>query len=171
MSKILYKWGRSAARHPWRMLFAWLVVVIAVVGLKGSIGGNVSDNFKIPGTEAQRGLDLLNARFPSQGGSSGQVVFADHDGNVTDATAKATIAKTLAEIAKDHHVVAIDDPFDPANGAVSADGRIAYATVHYSVSPPTKADGQAAKNAVESARHAGLQAELSRNIVRTVDQA
>ncbi|MGZ4762527.1 MAG: MMPL family transporter [Ilumatobacteraceae bacterium] len=171
MSKILYKWGRSAARHPWRMLFAWLVVVIAVVGLKGSIGGNVSDNFKIPGTEAQRGLDLLNARFPSQGGSSGQVVFADPNGNVTDATAKATIAKTLAEIAKDHHVVAIDDPFDPVNGAVSADGRIAYATVHYSVSPPTKADGQAAKNAVESARHAGLQAELSRNIVRTVDQA
>ena len=49
------------------MLFAWLVVVIAVVGLKGSIGGNTSDNFKIPGTEAQQGIDLLNERFPGPG--------------------------------------------------------------------------------------------------------
>src|SRR4249919_2579534 len=105
MSKILYRWGRSAALHPWRVLFAWLVVVIAVVGLKGSIGGSTSDNFKIPGTEAQQGIDLLNERFPAQGGSSGQVVFADPDGNVTDATARATIAATLSEIAKDPEVV------------------------------------------------------------------
>jgi RND superfamily putative drug exporter len=171
MSKILYKWGRSAARHPWRMLFAWFVVVIAVVGLKSAIGGEVSDNFKIPGTEAQRGLDLLNARFPAQGGSTGQVVFANPGGKVTDATAKARIATTLAEIAKNPHVAAISDPFDPANGSLSADGHIAYAVVHYNVDPPTKADGQAAKAAVQSARQGGLQAELSRNIVRTADQA
>ena len=171
MSRILYRWGRSAARHPWRMLFAWLVVVIAVVGLKGSIGGSTSDNFKIPGTEAQQGIDLLNERFPAQGGSSGQVVFADPDGNVTDATARATIATTLSEIAKDPEVVSISDPFDPAAGSLSADGRIAYATVRYSVDPPGKAEGESAKAAVESARAAGLQAELSRNIVRTTDQA
>jgi RND superfamily putative drug exporter len=153
------------------MLFAWFVVVIAVVGLKGSIGGDVSDDFKIPGTEAQQGLDLLNQRFPSQGGSSGQVVFADPDGNVTDAAARSTVAATLAEIAKGPGVVSVSDPFDPAAGSVSADGRIAYSTVHYSVNPPGKAQGEAAKAAVESARHAGLQAELSRNIVRTTDQA
>ena len=92
MSKSLYRWGRSAARHPWRMIFAWLVVVIAVVGLQRSIGDSTSDKFNIPGTEAQRGIDLLNDRFPSQGGSTGQVVFADPDGNVTDATARQTIA-------------------------------------------------------------------------------
>ncbi len=105
MSKILYRWGRSAAQHPWRMLFAWLVVVIAVVGLKSSIGGSTSDNFKIPGTESQQGIDLLNDRFPSQGGSSGQVVFADPDGDVTDAVARATIGQTLGQIADDPNVV------------------------------------------------------------------
>ena len=63
-------------------------------------------------------------------------------------------------------MVAVSDPFDPASGSVSADGRIAYATVRYSVDPPGKAEGEAAKAAVESAREAGLQAELSRNIVR-----
>ncbi len=171
MSKILYRWGRSAAVHPWRVLFAWLVVVIAVVGLKGSIGGSTSDSFKIPGTESQKGIDLLNDRFPSQGGSSGQVVFADPDGDVTDAVARGAIGQTLSQIADDPHVVSVSDPFDPNAGSVSADGRIAYATVRYSVNPPEKTDGEAAKAAVETAREAGLQAELSRNIVRTTDQA
>ncbi|HEY4609893.1 MAG TPA: MMPL family transporter, partial [Ilumatobacteraceae bacterium] len=171
MSKILYRWGRSAAQHPWRMIFAWLVVVVAVVGLQRSIGESTSDKFNIPGTEAQRGLDLLNERFPTQGGSSGQVVFADPDGDVTDATARQTIATTLAQMSRNPDVVAITDPFDPAAASVSADGRVAYATVRYSVDPPTKADGAAAETAVESARAAGLQADLSRNIVRTSDQA
>ncbi|HSB84673.1 MAG TPA: MMPL family transporter, partial [Ilumatobacteraceae bacterium] len=171
MSKILYRWGRAAARHPWRMLFAWFVVVVAVVGLQRSIGGDVSDNFEIPGTEAQRGIDLLNERFPAQGGSSGQVVFADPDGDVTDARARAAIESTLDEIAAGPNVVSVSDPFDPAAGSISADGRVAYSIVHYSVEPPGKAEGEAAKTAVESARQAGLQAELSRNIVRTSDQA
>jgi RND superfamily putative drug exporter len=153
------------------MLFAWFVVVVAVVGLKSSIGGETSDNFKIPGTEAQQGIDLLNQRFPSQGGSSGQIVFADPDGDVTDSIARAAIATTLKDIADNPNVVSVSDPFDPAAASVSADGRIAYATVRYSVDPPGKAEGEAAKAAVETAREAGLQAELSRNIVRTVDQA
>jgi RND superfamily putative drug exporter len=171
MSKILYRWGRSAAQHPWRMVFAWFVVVVAVVGLKSSVGGQTSDNFKIPGTEAQQGIDLLNKRFPSHGGASGQVVFADPDGTITDAKARATIAASLGEIANDPKVVSVSDPFDPAAGSVSADGRIAYATVRYNVDPPGKAEGEVAKAAVASARQAGLQAELSRTIVRTTDQA
>jgi len=160
MSKILYRWGRSAARHPWRMIFAWLVVVIAVVGLQRSIGDSTSDKFNIPGTEAQRGIDLLNDRFPSQGGSTGQVVFADPDGDVTDATARQTIAATLAKISENPDVVAVTDPFDPQSAAVSPDGRVAYATVHYNSDPPTKGDGEAAKIAVDSARQAGLRIPL-----------
>jgi putative drug exporter of the RND superfamily len=171
MSKILYRWGRSAAQHPWRMLFAWFVVVVAVVGLQRSIGGDTSDNFKIPGTEAQQGIDLLNERFPSQGGSSGQVVFADPDGDVTDSIARGAIESTLKQIADNPNVTLVSDPFDPAAGSISADGRVAYATVRYSIDPPGKADGEAAIAAIETARQAGLQAELSRSIVRTTDQA
>ncbi len=170
MSKILYRWGRSAAQHPWRMLFAWLVVVIAVVGLKSSIGGSTSDNFKIPGTESQQGIDLLNDRFPSQGGSSGQVVFADPDGDVTDAVARATIGRRSAR-SPTTRTWCRSAIRSTRVRTVSADGRIAYATVRYSVDPPAKSEGEAAKAAVETAREAGLQAELSRNIVRTADEA
>ena len=89
MSKILYRWGKAAAQHPWRMIGAWLVIAVAVIGLNASVGGETSDDFTIPGTEAQQGIDLLDERFPTQGGVSGQIVFADPDGDITDPAARA----------------------------------------------------------------------------------
>ncbi len=149
MSNVLYRWGRSAARHPWRMLGAWLIVVLGVVALRSAVGGNPSDNFTIPGTEAQRGIDLLDERFPAQGGVSGQIVFAAPAGRITDPTARAAVEATLAELRGGPNVLGVTDPYDPTTSAVSRDGRIAYTTVRYRVDPPGKAEGKAAEAAVE----------------------
>jgi len=136
MSTYLYRWGRAAARHPWRMIGTWLVIAVAVIGLQTSLGGDTVNNFRIPGIEAQEGADLLRDRFPSEGGTSGRVVFADPDGDITDERARATVEATLAEIAAGTEILAVTDPFDPANASLSADGRIAFATVRYAVDPP-----------------------------------
>ncbi|HEX6786531.1 MAG TPA: MMPL family transporter, partial [Acidimicrobiales bacterium] len=169
MSHVLYRWGRAAARHPWRMVGAWLVVVLAVVTLRSAVGGDPSDNFTIPGTEAQRGIDLLDQRFPAQGGVSGQIVFADPDGDITDPAAHAAVEATLARLAEGPNVLGVTDPYDAANRAVSPDRRIAYTTVRYKIDPPGKAEGKAAEAAVETARQAGLRAEISRTIVRAAE--
>ena len=166
MSKILYRWGYAAARRPWRMIGAWLLVAVAVFALQASVGGETSDDFTIPGTEAQRGIDLLDERFPSAGGVSGRVVFADPDGDVTDPAAREAIEATLDEIAGGDEVLAVTDPFDAALASVSADGSTAFATVRYSIDPPGPEQGEAAEAAIEIAREAGLRAELSREIVR-----
>ena len=170
MSSILYRWGRAAAQHPWRMIGAWLAVAVAVFSLQISVGGEVSDDYTIPGTEAQQGIDLLEERFPSESGLSAQIVFADPDGDVTDPTARAAIAATLAEVAAGDEVVGVTDPFDAANASVSARGDIAFATVRYSVDPPGPEQGEAAIAAAETARDAGLQVELSRQIVRGTEE-
>ena len=166
MSNYLYRWGRAAARHPWRMISAWLVVAAAVLTLQMTVGGETTDDFTIPGTEAQLGVDLLRDRFPSEGGVSGRIVFSDPDGDVTDPAAQAVIAATLADIADDDEVLGVTDPFDPANASVSESGEVAFATVRYSVDPPGPEQGEAAEAAVEIARDAGLVAELSSDIVR-----
>ena len=114
MSNVLYRWGRAAARHPWRMMGAWLIVVLGVVALRSAVGGNPSDNFTIPGTEAQRGIDLLDERFPAQGGVSGQIVFADPAGHITDPAARAAVEATLAELRRGPNVLGVTDPYDPA---------------------------------------------------------
>jgi RND superfamily putative drug exporter len=170
MSKILYRWGRASARHPWRMIGAWLAIAISVLALQSTVGGETSDDWSIPGTEAQQGRDMLERSFAAESGVAGRVVFADPDGDVTDPAARAAISETLAEMANGPHVIAVTDPFDPAQPTVSPDGRVAYATVRYSADPPPAESGEAALEAVEIAQDAGLQAELSREIVRQVDE-
>ena len=169
MSNFLYRWGRRAAVHPWRMIALWLVIAATVFALDASIGGELSDDFNVPGTEAQRGADLLDEQFPTQGGVAGRVVFAAPDGDITDAAARAAITATLDEISTGPNVLGVSNPFDPANAALSPSGDIAYATVRYSVDPPGAAEGNAALEAVEIARNAGLDAELSRTIVSGVE--
>ena len=39
MSRFLHRVGGSAARHPWRTIGAWVVIVIAMTGLAGTVGG------------------------------------------------------------------------------------------------------------------------------------
>jgi RND superfamily putative drug exporter len=152
------------------MIGAWFVIAIAVLALQSTVGGETSDDWSIPGTEAQQGQDMLERSFAAESGVAGRVVFADPDGDVTDPAARATIAATLAELANGPHVITVTDPFDPAQPSVSPDGRVAYATVRYSADPPPAESGEAALEAVEIAHDAGLQAELSREIVRQVDE-
>jgi hypothetical protein len=83
-STLLYRWGRFAARNPWRVVGCWALVAVAALLLNALIGGGVANIIRVPGTESQSAADLLNARFPSRGEASGLVVFADHDGVLTD---------------------------------------------------------------------------------------
>jgi putative drug exporter of the RND superfamily len=170
MSNLLYRWGRAAARHPWRMIAAWLIVALAVVGLRSAVGGETSDNFRIPNTEAQDAIDLLDARFPSQGGSSGQVVFATNHGTFADPANRAAVEKTLAALASGDKVLGVTNPFDPAAPTVNPDGTVAFSIIRYSVDPPGSDQGHAAIDAADVGREAGIQVELSKTIVSTAQQ-
>ena len=164
MSNLLYRWGRFAAGKPWRVIGCWVLVALAALSLKASFGGEVTDTVRVPGTEAQAAADLLNARFPSLGESSGQVVFADHDGFLTDTGNRAAIAAALAAMHSDPAVASVSDPFDPEEPTISADGRTAFSTVRYHLSRPGPAEARSAFSALEVARAAGLDAELSKSI-------
>ena len=95
MSKVLYRIGSTSARHPWRTLALWILLAVVVVGAKGSMGGEMSDNFTIPGAESQRAHDLLEARFPSESHAYGDLVFHVKEGKVTDPGPAATVAAAL----------------------------------------------------------------------------
>ena len=85
MSAFLYRLGRSSARHPFRVLGLWLVAAIAVMALQGSAGGEFDDSERVPGVESQHAADVLNDRFPSQGGLSARIVLHTDDGRLDDA--------------------------------------------------------------------------------------
>ncbi len=133
MAALLYRLGHfSVRRRRWVLAF-WVGLFVLAGALSSLAGGKTSDTLSLPGTESQQAADLLQQRFPAQSGSGSQVVFAVPDGGtVTDAANAATIAKTMAAIAKVNGVASVVAP-GPA-GTVSKDGTVALGQVHYPVS-------------------------------------
>ena len=111
MSSTLYRLGRAMARTPWHVIGAWGALLVLFAALAVGLGGSLNDDIKIPGTEAQTGLETLSTRFPEMAGASGQYVFVATDGRTVDAHA-AEITATMKDAAEIDGVAAAPDPFD-----------------------------------------------------------
>ena len=44
----LARWARACAVHPWRVIGAWVAIVVLLIGLVGAVGGSLRDEFDIP---------------------------------------------------------------------------------------------------------------------------
>jgi putative drug exporter of the RND superfamily len=123
--------ARICYTRRWRIVFAWIGLLIGLTMLGNAFKVKSSNNFSIPGTESQRAIDLLKTRFPARGGESGDLVFKA-DGGITNPAAKADIQQLLGQVAAMPKVAGVDDPYGPGGGRlVSKDGTIAYAEVRF----------------------------------------
>lgn len=150
----LYRLGRGCARRSWWVIGAWLLVAVVVSIGRGAFGGDYLDDFDLPGTQSQRGADLVAAHDPAFGAQTGQVVFSVSSGTLDDQ--RSTIESVTTAIGKVPHVTSASDPLSA--GTTSKDGTIAYATVHFDQNPlklgtPTVDD---IDDAVAPARAAGV---------------
>jgi len=128
---VLQRLAHACYRHRWRVVLLWLAALVAVNIIGSQIGSNYSQSFSLPGTESQRAVDLLQARFPAKAGDSGQIVFADAAG-VRDPAVEARMSDVFARVAHVRGVTGVESPY-AGNGArqVSSDGTVAYATVDF----------------------------------------
>ena len=81
MSRFTGWLGGAAARNPWRTIAIWLILIIALFGLKMAFGGQLQDDYTVPGTSSQAGADFLRAHFPQMSGSNARVVIHDRAGH------------------------------------------------------------------------------------------
>ena len=160
MSRLLYRLGHSAARHPWRTLTAWLLIAVSAVALSGAIGGTTNDTFTLPGSESQRAADALHDRFPDQSVYTSQVVVHSPDG-LTTRDARRAVHDATAALADVPHVVDVTDPYDPRGPTVSEDGMTAFTTVAFDTDVIGIEEYDAADAATEGLRDAGMQVEYS----------
>jgi RND superfamily putative drug exporter len=130
---LLRRVGSSCARHPLRVVGAWLLVLAAVVAVSHAAGGVYSDNVNLAGTEADTARTLLAAHDPAAGGYLGQVVLRAPTGTVNDLSAQ--VSQTVGNLSKLPDVISVTNPL--SSGAVSPGGTIAYITMHLSVLPKT----------------------------------
>jgi putative drug exporter of the RND superfamily len=121
-----------SVRHRRIVVIGWLVLLIGSLGLSGAIGTEYSNNFSLPGTDAQRAADLLKRDFPAQAGDSDQIVFATHGSSINEAAVRARVAPMLAAVAQLPHVTGVVSPYSTKGAQeISPDGKIAFATVTF----------------------------------------
>ncbi len=170
MAYLLGTLAARAAQH-WKRSLAIVAAVLVALGVAaGAAGGSFVDDFRTPGTESQRAMDVLDQRFPAESGDTANVVFAVDSGTLREPRLRAAIEQTVGEIRAQPHVTDAPDPFAADSGQVSANGRIAYVPVQYdnTASMLGKQPGDRLAQTSGIGERAGI--EVSRNGT-VVDQA
>src|SRR5262249_29954223 len=111
----LARLARVCASHPWATFTAWLVVIATVAVSASLFGGRLTNDFTIPGSDAQKAVDLLEQTFPARSGDSAQIVFQAQGGMATKEAHQAVDAARAA--ASDiPGVVSVGDPYAGKGG-------------------------------------------------------
>ncbi|MEM9467203.1 MAG: MMPL family transporter [Actinomycetota bacterium] len=167
MSTALYRLGRFAARRPFTVLGAWLLLAVIVIASNASVGKEFEDTFTVPGTDSDDALVLLEEAQSEQGGVSAQLVVASTEAGASIADDAAAIEEIRADFAALDEVVAVTDP------QLSADGSVALMRVLY---PPSDQLSPATLEAFEEVREeldetAGYRVEANGELYFTFEEA
>src|SRR5215210_142713 len=82
MARLLQRLGYFSVRRRRLVLSAWVIGLLALGALAGAFKGAFSDQFKVPGTESQNAIELIERNVPQANadGATGRVVFAVPEG-------------------------------------------------------------------------------------------
>ncbi|MFI6517498.1 MMPL family transporter [Spirillospora sp. NPDC050679] len=163
MATRLYAWTLQVVRHPWRVITAWLLLLVAVTALALGLGGKTTSDYSLPGIESQQAQTLLDQRFPEAGNATIRMVFAaPANQTLAQGSAARAVAASLGEAAKAPEVADAGDP------VLSTDGRIAYSDVTFAM-PDAKVSEKARDQvlaAASPARAAGVQVEFGGSLMQ-----
>ena len=168
MSSILFRLATSTVKHAKTVLLAWILILAAVIAAMFGLGGKLTNDFTIPGTEGQDGLNVMAERFPELSGTAGQVIFgAPKGGNIWDYRDEITAVLNQAKSIK--YATAVADPFDDSIMAplVSDDNRYAMSQVQFSFGLDSIDDNSVSElvSIAKQAEQAGLSVHVGGQIM------
>ncbi|MEV5442135.1 MMPL family transporter [Streptomyces sp. NPDC052644] len=165
MSTFLYRLGRFCYRRRGAVIGAWLGVLVVVAVSAFALMKPFASATTIPGTEAQRALDVMEKEFPSasDGHVTGTIVLQAPEGQkITFGPAEQDVAWAVQEAGRTPGVVSATAPTAEA-GSVSADRRTGIVEIVFAAE---NAEGipaetkQSLEEIATEARSAGLTVEL-----------
>ncbi|MFF2846445.1 MMPL family transporter [Streptomyces sp. NPDC058001] len=166
---VLRRLGEWCAHHFVVVIMLWLAALGGGQALVHAYGGDYSDNFSLPGTQAQEGLDVLKQHDPAAGGYGAQIVL--HDASTPLVDFKDQVATTVGNLQKLPHVLSAQNPLAtgtpsqgsgaPNVGPLSTDGKTAYITVRFDTQPLVLGTSYlpGVDQAVQPLRAAGVEVE------------
>src|SRR6476619_8229243 len=167
----LARWTRMCTTHPWRVVAAWVGIAVVLVTLVATIGGQLRDEFSIPGSDTQKATDLIKSQFAAEQGGVLNIVFAAPEGQRLDTPErKAAIESAIATLRSDKFnpkdgkagLTSVGDPF--SKDTFSKNGRIAYLEAQFDQTIEDKDRPQvvAVEDAVrETVKASGVTAEFN----------
>jgi RND superfamily putative drug exporter len=169
------KLARWSTTHRLYIAIGWVILLIGVNVVSQAAGGAAySNNFTLPGSDAQHASDLLAHSFPAQAGDRDTIVFKVAHGNVREPAVRSHMSALFAKVSGLPHVTGVISPYAPgqAGKAISADGRIAFATVVFNqkANELNKSAGEGVVKAAEAARTPALDIQLGGQAIEQTEQ-
>lgn len=128
---MLAKIARFSFRKRWIVVGLWLALLIGVFAWSRSAGNAFSIDFKLPQSDSQAALNLLQNRFPARSGATGDLVFKAKT-SVLDPNVRKTVESVIAQIKKTPHVEAVTSPYSREGASqISPTGHIARAVIQF----------------------------------------
>jgi putative drug exporter of the RND superfamily len=122
MTSFLARVADLACRRRGRMVLAWVVAAIVIVGVGSSLAGDYNANYDTPGSESKAASDLTKQRFDGYSGQEIYVAWKDEAG-ATSPRARKQLRAFFAQAEKVDHI----DPHTPIR--VSENGKIGSTTL------------------------------------------
>jgi len=119
--------SRLAARHPWRVLGIWVLLVAAAFGASGTM--NLSAEGSTAGTDATRASDLIKERLREQTSPEEFIVVESQDSTADAAEFEDFVDALVNDLRRLPEVTSVASYLDGAEGLVSQDRHTALVTV------------------------------------------
>jgi RND superfamily putative drug exporter len=117
--------ARASARHPWRVLGMWLVLIV-FAGIAASSLGDVltTDSDFLNEPESVKGENLLEERLRGEEPVTETVIVRSQDATVDDAAFRSVVEQTTADLrAMDGAVESVSNFYESGNDAVVSEDR------------------------------------------------
>ena len=122
--------ARWAFRHGRTVIVSWVVLLVGINALAGSIGAAFSGEFSTPESESTRGFSVLNEYFPGSGSAFGGNIVFQSDRGVDDPVVASEMSALFDEVDAIDGLGVVSPYSQMGAGQISADGMIAFAQVN-----------------------------------------
>src|SRR5919109_5048549 len=103
MTRRLARLADLAYRRRGRMVLAWIVAAMVIIGVGSALAGEYNANYDTPGSESKAASDLTEERFGGYSGQEIYVVWKDPAG-ADSSGAEQRVNAFLAEAKKVDHI-------------------------------------------------------------------
>ena len=166
MTRHLARLADISYRRRGRMVLAWIVAIVVIIGVGSSLAGEYNADYNTPGSESKAASELTEERFGGYSGQEIYVVWKDPAG-AESAAAKERIDAFLAKAQQVDHIA------KPTEIRVSQDGKIGSTTLPLTVAgwDVPKEDGEKLIAAAEQNSGDGLQIKLGGDPIYAAQEA